>query len=183
MLLNNIRQLGFDPADVKYVINTHGHFDHAGGSALFQKVYGSRVVMTAEDWKIARAKPELAAFYMPTPQIDMVAKDGDTISLGNNTITLYHTPGHTEGVLSLGFTGKDGVDTHPILTLGGVGLNFPESNEPKLISTAIDDCNPCKMTSRSVYPTTNPWAACLTAETCWPDVKPDKRTPLWTRQG
>ena len=124
VLLNNIRQLGFDPADVKYVINTHGHFDHAGGSALFQKVYGSRVVMTAEDWKIARAKPELAAFYMPTPQIDMVAKDGDTISLGNNTITLYHTPGHTEGVLSLGFTGKDGVDTHPILTLGGVGLNF-----------------------------------------------------------
>ena len=124
VLLNNIRELGFDPADVKYLINTHGHFDHAGGSALFQKVYGSRVVMTAEDWQVAQAKPELAAFYMPTPRVDMVAEDGDTISLGDNTITLYKTPGHTEGVLSLGYTGKDGDDTHSILTLGGVGLNF-----------------------------------------------------------
>ena len=124
VLLNNIRELGFDPADVKYLINTHGHFDHAGGSALFQKVYGSRVVMTAEDWQVAQAKPELAAFYLPTPRVDMVAEDGDTISLGDNTITLYKTPGHTEGVLSLGFTGKDGDDTHSILTLGGVGLNF-----------------------------------------------------------
>lgn len=124
VLLNNIRELGFDPADVKYLINTHGHFDHAGGSALFQKVYGSRVVMTAEDWQVAQAKPELAAFYMPTPRVDMVAEDGDTISLGDNTITLYKTPGHTEGVLSLGYAGKDGDDTHSILTLGGVGLNF-----------------------------------------------------------
>ena len=124
VLLNNIRELGFDPADVKYLINTHGHFDHASGSALFQKVYGSRVVMTAEDWQVAQAKPELAAFYMPTPRVDMVAEDGDTISLGDNTITLYKTPGHTEGVLSLGYTGKDGDDTHSILTLGGVGLNF-----------------------------------------------------------
>ena len=124
VLLNNIRELGFDPANVKYLINTHGHFDHAGGSALFQKVYGSRVVMTAEDWQVAQAKPELAAFYMPTPRVDMVAEDGDTISLGDNTITLYKTPGHTEGVLSLGYTGKDGDDTHSILTLGGVGLNF-----------------------------------------------------------
>ena len=124
VLLNNIRELGFDPADVKYLINTHGHFDHAGGSALFQKVYGSRVVMTAEDWQMAQAKPELASFYMPTPRVDMIAEDGDTISLGDNTITLYKTPGHTEGVLSLGYTGKDGDDTHSILTLGGVGLNF-----------------------------------------------------------
>ena len=124
VLLNNIREQGFDPADVKYLINTHGHFDHAGGSALFQKVYGSRVVMTAEDWQVAQAKPELAAFYMPTPRVDMVAEDGDTISLGDNTITLYKTPGHTEGVLSLGYTGKDGDDTHSILTLGGVGLTF-----------------------------------------------------------
>jgi glyoxylase-like metal-dependent hydrolase (beta-lactamase superfamily II) len=124
VLLNNIRELGFDPADVKYLINTHGHFDHAGGSALFQKVYGSRVVMTAEDWQMAQAKPELAAFYMPTPRVDMIAEDGDTISLGDNTITLYKTPGHTKGVLSLGYAGKDGDDTHSILTLGGVGLNF-----------------------------------------------------------
>ena len=61
---------------------------------------------------------------MPTPRIDVVAEDGDTITLGNNTVTLFNTPGHTEGVLSMSYTGMDGNDKHTILTLGGVGLNF-----------------------------------------------------------
>ena len=41
VLERNIRHLGFDPADIKYLINTPGHFDHAGGSAHFQKNYGT----------------------------------------------------------------------------------------------------------------------------------------------
>ena len=57
----------------------------------FKKSTGSRVVMTAEDWQIARARPDLAALYADTP-IDIVAKDGDTITLGNNTVTLFNTP-------------------------------------------------------------------------------------------
>ena len=124
VLEQNIRQLGFDPADIKYVINTHGHFDHAGGSAHFQKNYGARIVMTEEDWQIALAEPASPLFYMPTPRRDIVAKDGDQIAVGDNKFTLYNTPGHTTGVLSVRYSVRDGADEYTALTLGGVGLNF-----------------------------------------------------------
>jgi len=123
-LLTNITKLGFNSADVKYVINTHGHFDHAGGSKYFQSVHGAKIVMTEEDWALSEEKPELAMFYMPVPERDIVAKDGDVISLGDTRITLLKTPGHTEGVLSLRYDVRDGDNSYTAMTLGGVGLNF-----------------------------------------------------------
>jgi len=123
-LINNITTLGFNPADVKYVINTHGHFDHAGGSKYFQSQYNAKIVMSEEDWALAEEKPELAMFYMPVPKRDIIAKDGDVINLGDTRITLYKTPGHTEGVLSLRYEVKDGDNSYTAMTLGGVGLNF-----------------------------------------------------------
>lgn len=124
VLLDNMRKLGLDPADVRYVINTHGHFDHAGGSTYLQHQYGSRVVMAAEDWALVREPPELPVFYAPAPRPDIVAQDGDQIVLGDTTVTLYKTPGHTEGVLSAIYPVRDGDDIHQAITLGGVGLNF-----------------------------------------------------------
>ena len=124
LLMNNIRAVGFNPSDIKYVINTHGHFDHAGGSAYLQKVHGAEIVMTAEDWAIARAEPELPQFYMPQPNVDIVAKDGDTITLGDNTFELFNTPGHTTGVLSIRYKVREGDNEYTAMTLGGVGLNF-----------------------------------------------------------
>ncbi len=124
VLLKNITKLGLDPADIKYVINTHGHFDHAGGSAILQDRYGARIVMTAEDWQIAEEKPTTGLFYQPTPARDIVANDGDEIVLGDTRIEMFNTPGHTEGVLSLRYTVKDGSDAYTAITLGGVGLNF-----------------------------------------------------------
>jgi len=123
-LANNIRQVGLDPADIKYIIATHGHFDHAGGNAYFQNLSGARIVMTEEDWQMVQAKPDSPAFYMPVPQRDMVAEDGDVIELGDNKIELFKTPGHTEGVLTLRYSVKDGQNIYTAVTLGGVGLNF-----------------------------------------------------------
>lgn len=125
-LLTNIAKLGLNPADIKYVINTHGHFDHAGGSAYFQQAYGSTVVMAEEDWILAEAEPSIPRFYMPRPDrsLGIVARDGQTIELGNTRVELFKTPGHTEGVLTLRYTVRDGDDLHQAITLGGVGLNF-----------------------------------------------------------
>ena len=123
-LIGNIIKLGFNPADVKYVINTHGHFDHAGGSKYFQSVYGAKIVMSAEDWVLSEQQPALPMFYMPVPARDIVAADGDVISLGNTAVTLFKTPGHTEGVLSLRYQVSDGDNRYTAMTLGGVGLNF-----------------------------------------------------------
>lgn len=63
-------------------------------------------------------------FYMPVPKRDIVAKDGDVISLGDTRIELFKTPGHTEGVLSLRYQVFDGENSYTAITLGGVGLNF-----------------------------------------------------------
>ena len=123
-LVQNMLKLGLNPADVKYVINTHGHFDHAGGSAFFQEAYGAKVVMTEEDWQLAETPPQVPQFYMTVPERDIVAVDGDIIELGDTKIELFQTPGHTEGVLTLRYSVKDGNDTHTAISLGGVGLNF-----------------------------------------------------------
>jgi metallo-beta-lactamase class B len=80
--------------------------------------------MTEEDWQIALAEPASPLFYMPTPRRDIVAKDGDQIAVGDNKFTLYNTPGHTTGVLSVRYSVRDGADEYTALTLGGVGLNF-----------------------------------------------------------
>jgi glyoxylase-like metal-dependent hydrolase (beta-lactamase superfamily II) len=123
-LIANIRKLGFDPAQVKYVIATHGHFDHSGGAGYMQRRFGSKVVMTEEDWRLTQAKPGFAQFYSPVPVRDIVAVDGDVVQLGDTTIELFKTPGHTEGVLTLRYTVNDGDNSHTAITLGGVGLNF-----------------------------------------------------------
>lgn len=125
-LVANIGKLGLNPADIKYVINTHGHFDHAGGSAFFQQAYGAKVVMTEQDWQLTEAPPENPRFYMTAPdrQLGIVASDGDVIELGDTRIELFNTPGHTEGVLTLRYQVHDGEQQHTAVTLGGVGLNF-----------------------------------------------------------
>jgi glyoxylase-like metal-dependent hydrolase (beta-lactamase superfamily II) len=120
----NIRKLGLNPRDVKYVLVTHGHFDHAGGAAFFQARYGSKIVMAAEDWDLAEQGPAHPLFSMWVPNRDLVAKDGDVIELGDARFELYKTPGHTPGVLTIKYDVRDGADTYSAVTLGGVGLNF-----------------------------------------------------------
>ena len=123
-LIDGVRELGLNPADIRYVLVTHGHFDHAGGAAILQQRYGAKVVMTAEDWKLSARPAGNPRFAFPQTVQDIVAQDGDVIELGDTRITLLKTPGHTPGVLSFRYSVIDGSDTYQAITLGGVGLNF-----------------------------------------------------------
>jgi metallo-beta-lactamase class B len=111
-LISNIRAVGFDPADVEYIFVSHGHGDHAEGAPLLKEATGARVGMAAADWAMTDQAP------------DMVITDGESIALGDTTITFYVTPGHTEGVLSMAFPVRDGDRTHSAFMFGGMGLNF-----------------------------------------------------------
>ena len=122
----NIRKLGFDPADVRYVIGTHGHFDHVGGHAYYQRTFGSRVGMAAGDWKRAQTDAHRQLWGMDMADVDMVIQDGDTLELGDQTMTFYHTPGHTEGVLSMEFTVRDGDESHRAVIYGGRNSLLPD---------------------------------------------------------
>jgi metallo-beta-lactamase class B len=105
-LLANIKRVGFDPAQIKYVLLTHGHYDHVGAAARIEEAYGARVVMVQGDADlftgIGGPPPEGRA-----PRTPMIVKDGDTLTLGNTTLRLAWHPGHTPGGLSAGFTVYD----------------------------------------------------------------------------
>ncbi|MFL2547055.1 MAG: MBL fold metallo-hydrolase [Candidatus Rariloculaceae bacterium] len=117
--IEHIRALGFDPADIKYVVGTHGHFDHVGGHAYYQEHYGSRVGMAAADWKRAQTDANQNMFGMDVADVDWVIQDGEQLELGGQTMTFYVTPGHTEGVLSMEFEVRDGSNRYRTVIFGG----------------------------------------------------------------
>jgi metallo-beta-lactamase class B len=121
-----LRKLGLNPADIKYVIVSHGHLDHAGGAKYIQERYGARLIMSAADY-------DLLDQQNPTwkPKRDMVATDGQKLTLGDTTMTLYLTPGHTEGTISTLFPVRDGGQPHVAATWGGTLFNFGP-NLPRL---------------------------------------------------
>jgi len=123
-MIDNIRQLGLNPDDIRYVIATHGHFDHAGGAATIARRFGATVIMTKEDWALARQPAIVPEFAFDVAATGQVAQDGDLIELGDTRVELFQTPGHTEGVLTLRYPVRDGDQTYSAITLGGVGLNF-----------------------------------------------------------
>lgn len=127
-----LRSIGLDPADIKYAIVTHGHWDHYGGSLYLQERYGTRVALSAADWTLLeRSKPgslERAPMQgadradRPPPRRDMVVTDGQKLRLGDTELTLLVTPGHTPGTLSALIPVSDGPRRHVMSLLGGTAF-------------------------------------------------------------
>jgi metallo-beta-lactamase class B len=134
----NMEKLGFQPEDIKYVLVTHGHFDHAAGAESFQRQYHSRIVMTAADWERANIDQTNPVAPFKAPRPDLVARDGDTLQLGNTEIKFYETPGHTEGVLSMEFMVFDGANSYRAFVFGGVGLNFSGVERTRQYLKSVD---------------------------------------------
>ena len=94
LITDGLKKLGLDPTQIKYVILTHIHSDRIWGTPYLQKTYNAHVIASQADWDtIAKTNdpPELK------PKKDMVATDGMKLTLGDTTLTLYMTPGHTPG--------------------------------------------------------------------------------------
>lgn len=138
-LLESIRELGFHPGQVKYILCTHGHYDHYEGADTIQKVTHARIGMTELDWQIAEGK--IQNEYVSQRGLlrrDLVIADGDSLKLGNTTLSFYVTPGHTPGVLSLAFLVHDGKNTYKAFLFGGVGLNFSGVEQTQLYLQSVD---------------------------------------------
>jgi metallo-beta-lactamase class B len=125
MVLDNIRAVGLNPKDVKYILITHGHWDHTAGIAAIQQATGAKVGMAAGDWGVYETPNPQHKF--PVVPRDLVFKDGDVVELGNTTVKLFVTPGHTPGCLTMVYTVYDHGKPYQAMTLGGTGFNFPES--------------------------------------------------------
>ena len=129
MLVNAIWEAGFNPADVKWLVLSHGHLDHIGGAAFFRNMFGTKIYLGAPDAKMYREHPELSfiqdagnvseALVMPDVEIN----DGDVIRFGNTDVRFYLSPGHTMGVISCFFDAHEGEKTVRCGYYGGFGFN------------------------------------------------------------
>jgi len=106
-ILANVRKLGFDPKDIKFILSTEPHFDHAGGLAALARDTGATVVASARGAEGLRAgkhaedDPQLAyGGSWPAVTRLRVMKDGEVLKLGKAAITAVGTPGHTMGSMS-----------------------------------------------------------------------------------
>jgi metallo-beta-lactamase class B len=116
-LLNELKTFGLDPANIKYAIIVRSHSDQAWGiNALKKMVPSARIIMSEKDWDLL-ARDNSPASVKPTK--DMVATDGQKVTLGDTTVTLYSTPTSTPGSISVIFPLKDGNERHVGGMLGG----------------------------------------------------------------
>lgn len=102
LIVSNIRKLGRKPSDVRILLNSHAHYDHAGGFAKMRQITGAKLYMSAADAELAaRGGRDDFAFgdrFAFTPvTADKIIEDGEVVRLGNITMTAMLTPGHTKG--------------------------------------------------------------------------------------
>jgi metallo-beta-lactamase class B len=126
-IVGGLRKLGFDPARIKYALVSHAHIDHIGGAKYLQEKFGTHIIMSAADWDFAERSTRLPAEIKP--KRDVVASDGYKLTLGDTTLSLHVTPGHTPGTISTIYTVKDGGRAHTVATWGGTSFNFELSPE------------------------------------------------------
>ena len=134
LLVEQMKKVGLDPAQVKTVVLTHGHGDHFGGAAYFQDHYGAHVVESAADWNLMLSPPPPPAGAnrggrggpapapVTPPKKDIVAEEGVPIVLGDEKITPVMIPGHTPGSMGLFFGVRDHGKKHMAGLFGGTIL-------------------------------------------------------------
>jgi len=129
-----LKKLGLDPATIKYAVVSHPHPDHHGGARFLQDRYGTRVLMSAADWDVIDRLPGTK----PTRGgvTSGVATDGQKLTLGDTTVTLYITPGHTPGTLSALIPVREGGRTHVAALWGGTGLNADRESQTMYVQSA-----------------------------------------------
>ena len=105
-IIAGLTKLGLNPRDIKYVVISHAHGDHDQGAAELQQRFGAKVVMGAADWESTLQRPQTAAGGVPTRDI-VVGPEGYKLTLGDTTVQIIATPGHTPGTLSYVFPVRD----------------------------------------------------------------------------
>lgn len=130
LVIDSIYRCGFQLKDLRYIIHSHGHIDHAAATAALVKLTGAETFIGAADCRLVDGtRPELTwapEYNMAYPEPfkpDHLLHDGDRIELGNVMIDCMETPGHTPGVISFFWNAEDHGKVYRAGTFGGAGLN------------------------------------------------------------
>lgn len=123
----NIQKLGFELADVKFLLNSHAHFDHAGGLAELQKRTGAQLVAMRGDAEVL-ADGGFSDFafggkqQFPPIKPGRVIHDGDTVTLGGVTLTAHLTAGHTRGCTTWTMTTEENGKKYNVVFAGSASI-------------------------------------------------------------
>ena len=113
LLINSIYQLGFSPYDIKYIIHSHWHGDHAACTKELAFLTGAKTMIGEKDAE------KVTRYFTP----DILLREGDVVSLGNTKIEIMETPGHTRGTISFFMTATEDGKTYRVGMFGGAGAN------------------------------------------------------------
>jgi metallo-beta-lactamase class B len=119
VMIPALRKFGLDPAKIKHVIISHEHFDHFGGAKYLQDTYKARIWSSQVGWD---AMAKITNGRATPPARDAVITDGMQLSLGGETVTMYLTPGHTEGTVSVLVPVTDHGMRHVASSWGGTSV-------------------------------------------------------------
>jgi len=119
-VVNGLKTFGFDPNNIKYVLISHAHSDHVGGASYLQDRFNAKVIMSEADWTLL----EGTKASWRKPRKELVATDGQKLTLGDTSITLNITPGHTLGTISSLIPVRDGNAKHVAAYWGGTAFNW-----------------------------------------------------------
>ena len=123
LIEEGIKGFGLDPKDLKYIILSHGHGDHYGGANYLRNKYAAKVVLTKTDTDLMYNLNTGANSPRSTKtKVDIYSKDKDVIKLGDTSITILETPGHTAGCSSFIFPVKYKGKEYTAVLWGGTGL-------------------------------------------------------------
>ncbi len=158
MIEASIKKLGFRLADIKTLLNSHAHFDHAGGLAELKRRTGAKFAAMDRDAPLlARGGKGDFLFgdseTFPPIQADRILHDGDTVTLGGTTLTAHLTPGHTMGNTTWTMKAKEGDRAYDVVfapsttVLPGVKLTgnpkYPEIAEDYAKTFQVLKSLPC----------------------------------------
>jgi metallo-beta-lactamase class B len=122
----NIAALGFKLSDIKLILNTHAHYDHAAGIAQLKKDSGAKFDASAADKPILETGTisfgPTASVHYPPVQVDHVVKDGETVGVGDIKLTAHLTPGHTPGCTSWTWPVVENGKTYKVIDICSVSV-------------------------------------------------------------
>lgn len=144
-IAENIRKLGFEPTDVRYLLNSHEHMDHVGGLAALKKITGAEMIARApakpslESGSYDKTDPQLGILPpFPALKVERVVKDGEVVKLGPLSLTVIATPGHSPGGTSWSWQSCEGATCHNFVyadSLGSVSAdNYRFTDHPEYVA-------------------------------------------------